>query len=54
MLPSGSTAAWCLNGANNAQGMMDFLLWWFGPNNKANGEQIATVAAKPAYHIYLR
>ncbi|MCB0086798.1 MAG: extracellular solute-binding protein [Caldilineaceae bacterium] len=38
-----------LNGANNAQGMMDFLLWWFGPNNKATGEQIATVAAKPAY-----
>ncbi|MBV7336852.1 twin-arginine translocation signal domain-containing protein [Chloroflexi bacterium TSY] len=38
-----------LNGAQNPQGMMDFLLWWFGPTNKASGEQIATVAAKPAY-----
>lgn len=38
-----------LNGAANPQGMADFYLWWFGPDNKANGEQIATVAAKPAY-----
>lgn len=38
-----------LQGASNAQGMMDFLLWWFGPSNKATGQQIATVAAKPAY-----
>jgi multiple sugar transport system substrate-binding protein len=38
-----------LQGAANAQGMMDFLLWWFGPSNKATGQQIATVAAKPAY-----
>ncbi len=38
-----------LNKAKNPQGMMDFLLWWFGPDNKATGKQIATVAAKPAY-----
>jgi ABC-type glycerol-3-phosphate transport system substrate-binding protein len=38
-----------LQNAPNAQGMMDFLLWWFGPSNKASGQQIATVAAKPAY-----
>lgn len=38
-----------LQNAANAQGMMDFLLWWFGPSNKASGQQIATVAAKPAY-----
>lgn len=38
-----------LNGAANPQGMIDFYLWWFGPENEANGEQIATVAAKPAY-----
>ncbi|RIK42143.1 MAG: hypothetical protein DCC57_18535 [Chloroflexi bacterium] len=29
--------------------MIDFYLWWFGPSNKATGQQIATVAAKPAY-----
>jgi ABC-type glycerol-3-phosphate transport system substrate-binding protein len=38
-----------LSGASNPQGMIDFYLWWFGPSNKATGEQIATVAAKPAY-----
>lgn len=38
-----------LNGANNPQGMMDFLLWWFGPDNEDNGRQITEVAAKPAY-----
>ncbi len=38
-----------LNGAKNSQGMADFFLWWFGPDNKASGKQIATVAAKPAY-----
>lgn len=38
-----------LNQASNAQGMIDFFLWWFGPDNKATGQQIATVAAKPAY-----
>jgi ABC-type glycerol-3-phosphate transport system substrate-binding protein len=38
-----------LQNAANAQGMMDFLLWWFGPSNKATGKQISTVAAKPAY-----
>lgn len=38
-----------LNQAKNPQGMIDFYLWWFGPNNKGNGQQIANVAAKPAY-----
>ena len=38
-----------LQNAANPQGMLDFYLWWFGPNNKASGQQIATVAAKPAY-----
>ena len=38
-----------LNKASNPQGMLDFYLWWFGPDNKASGKQIATVAAKPAY-----
>jgi len=38
-----------LNQAKNPQGMTDFLLWWFGPNNEATGKQIAEVAAKPCY-----
>ena len=38
-----------LNKASNPQGMLDFYLWWFGPDNKTTGKQIATVAAKPAY-----
>lgn len=38
-----------LDKANNPQGMTDFFLWWFSPQNKANGKQIADVAAKPAY-----
>ncbi len=38
-----------LNKAKNPQGMADFYLWWFGPSNKATGQQIATVAAKPCY-----
>ena len=38
-----------LNKAKNPQGMADFLLWWFGPDNEASGKQIATVAAKPCY-----
>ncbi len=38
-----------LNKASNPQGMIDFYLWWVGPDNKATGKQIATVAAKPAY-----
>lgn len=38
-----------LNKAKNPQGMADFYLWWFGPNNKATGKQIAEVAAKPCY-----
>lgn len=38
-----------LNQAKNPQGMADFFMWWFGPNNDDMGKQIATVAAKPAY-----
>jgi ABC-type glycerol-3-phosphate transport system substrate-binding protein len=38
-----------LNHAKNPQGMADFYLWWFGPNNKDTGRQMATVAAKPCY-----
>ncbi len=38
-----------LDQAKNPQGMTDFFLWWFSPSNKANGQQIADVAAKPAY-----
>lgn len=38
-----------LNKANNPQGMTDFFLWWFSPENKIQGKQIADVAAKPAY-----
>ncbi|MCD6520536.1 MAG: extracellular solute-binding protein, partial [Anaerolineae bacterium] len=33
----------------NPQGMTDFYLWWFGPDNKKTGEQITKVAAKPCY-----
>ena len=52
---SRSGAPFWLNGcvvldqASNPQGMTDFFLWWFSPQNKANGQQIADVAAKPAY-----
>lgn len=38
-----------LNKAKNPQGMADFFLWWFSPDNEAAGKQIATVAAKPCY-----
>jgi ABC-type glycerol-3-phosphate transport system substrate-binding protein len=38
-----------LDKAKNPQGMVDFFLWWFGPDNKDTGKQIATVAAKPCY-----
>jgi ABC-type glycerol-3-phosphate transport system substrate-binding protein len=38
-----------LNKAKNPQGMVDFFLWWFGPDNKTTGKQIADVAAKPCY-----
>lgn len=38
-----------LQKAKNPQGMADFFLWWFGPDNDAAGKQIATVAAKPCY-----
>lgn len=53
-VPAAGTPFWLngsvvLNQAKNAQGMADFFLWWFGPNNDDMGKQIATVAAKPAY-----
>ncbi len=35
--------------AKNPQGMVDFYLWWFGPDNKTTGKQITEVAAKPCY-----
>jgi hypothetical protein len=38
-----------LNKAKNPQGMLDFYLWWFGPDNDATGQQITKVAAKPCY-----
>ena len=38
-----------LDQASNPQGMTDFFLWWFSPDNEDMGRQIATVAAKPAY-----
>lgn len=38
-----------LNKAKNPQGMTDFYLFMFGPDNKATGKQITDVAAKPAY-----
>ena len=38
-----------LDKAKNPQGVTDFLLWWFGPDNEESGKQIATVAAKPCY-----
>lgn len=37
------------NKAQNPQGMVDFFLWWFGPDNDISGKQIAEVAAKPCY-----
>jgi hypothetical protein len=42
-----------LSKARNPQGIVDFFLWWMGPSNKATGQQIANVAAKPCYqYIY--
>jgi hypothetical protein len=38
-----------LDQASNPQGMADFFLWMFSPENKEMGKQIASVAAKPAY-----
>lgn len=38
-----------LDQAANPQGMTDFFLWWFSPENEDHGKQIADVAAKPAY-----
>jgi len=37
------------NQARNPQGMTDFFLWWFSPSNKATGQRITEVAAKPCY-----
>ena len=37
------------NQAANPTGMVDFFLWWFGPDNKTTGKQITEVAAKPCY-----
>jgi ABC-type glycerol-3-phosphate transport system substrate-binding protein len=37
------------NQAENASGMVDFFLWWFGPDNEKTGKQITEVAAKPCY-----
>lgn len=48
-VPFWMNASVLLNKAKNPQAMTDFYLWWFGPNNKENGKQIATVAAKPCY-----
>ncbi|MEM7539278.1 MAG: hypothetical protein AAF639_44385 [Chloroflexota bacterium] len=38
-----------LDQAANPQGMSDFFLWWFSPENAEHGQKIADVAAKPAY-----
>ncbi len=38
-----------LNKAKNPQGMVDFYLWWFSPDNDVTGKQITQVAAKPCY-----
>lgn len=48
-VPFWMNASVLLDKAKSPQVITDFYLWWFGPNNKANGKQIATVAAKPAY-----
>lgn len=52
--PKAGTPFWLhgsvvLKGAQNPQGMTDFYLWWFGPDNKATGRNAAMVATKPAY-----
>jgi ABC-type glycerol-3-phosphate transport system substrate-binding protein len=51
---NGGTPFWVncsvvLSSAKNPQGMTDFFLHMFGPDNKATGKQISEVAAKPAY-----
>ncbi|MCC6167759.1 MAG: extracellular solute-binding protein [Caldilineaceae bacterium] len=52
--PKAGTPFWSygcavLKNAANPQGMIDFFLGWFGPNNQATGRYAATVAIKPAY-----
>jgi ABC-type glycerol-3-phosphate transport system substrate-binding protein len=47
--PFGTNCMVVLNEAKNPQGMTDFYLFWFSPDNEAAGKQIATVAAKPCY-----
>lgn len=37
------------NKAKNPQGMMDFLIWWFGPSNGPAQETLVATAAKPCY-----
>jgi hypothetical protein len=37
------------NKAKNPQGMMDFFLWWFGPNNEPAQKTMIATAAKPCY-----
>lgn len=42
-----------LNKGKNPQGMVNFYMWLFGPNNKDIGKQIAQNAPKPCYtYIY--
>jgi|GEM_PF-858513 len=37
------------NQAKNPQGMMDFLIWWFGPSNADAQQTLVATAAKPCY-----
>lgn len=37
------------NKAKNPQGMMDFLIWWFGPSNTEAQKTLVATAAKPCY-----
>src|SRR5579883_1544762 len=37
------------NKAKNPQGMMDFLIWWFGPSNADAQKTLVATAAKPCY-----
>lgn len=55
---AGGTPFWTngcvvLNKAKNPQGLVDFLLWLFGPDNTAMAKQTVQVAAKPCYqYVY--
>lgn len=37
------------NKAKNPQGIADFFLWWFGPNNEMAQKTLVATAAKPCY-----